>query len=127
MARNTEFGAQAVQPAPTILRRTQVEARTGLSRSSIYAKLRYDPARPGLYDPAFPKPISIGLRTRGWIESEVTAWLEAQIKASRTEAYEARDPGSLTDMARAACPESGVVAMRRGRGPARVQRQERRS
>ena len=39
------------QPAPTILRRSQVEARTGLSRSTIYAKMRPNPKRPGDFDP----------------------------------------------------------------------------
>ena len=34
------------QTALTILRRKQVEARTGLSRSTIYAKMRRNPKRP---------------------------------------------------------------------------------
>ena len=38
--------AAQIQTAPTILRRKQVEARTGLSRSTIYAKLRRNPKRP---------------------------------------------------------------------------------
>ena len=49
-----------IQFALTIIRRKQVEARTGLSRSSIYARLRQNPKRPGDYDPTFPKPISVG-------------------------------------------------------------------
>lgn len=67
----------------TILRRKQVEARTGLSRSTIYAKLWRNPKRPGNYDPTFPKPISLGPKAVGWIESEVEAWLAAQVKKSR--------------------------------------------
>jgi Prophage CP4-57 regulatory protein (AlpA). len=42
--------AAQIQSALTILRRKQVEARTGLSRSSIYARLRQNPKRPGDYD-----------------------------------------------------------------------------
>ena len=72
-----------IQTALTILRRKQVEARTGLSRSTIYAKLRRNIKRPGDYDPTFPKPVSVGAKAVGWIESEVQAWLTAQIQKSR--------------------------------------------
>lgn len=63
-----------------ILRRKQVEARTGLSRSTLYAKIK-----PGSdqFDPTFPKPVSLGAKAVGWIEHEVTAWLSAQIEKSR--------------------------------------------
>ena len=66
-----------------ILRRHQVEARTGLSRSSIYARLKRNPKRPGDYDPTFPKPISVGTKAVGWIEAEIEAWLTAQVEKSR--------------------------------------------
>ncbi len=66
-----------------ILRRKQLENKTGLSRSGIYAKLKPNPKRPNDYDPTFPKPISVGAKAVGWIESEVDAWLEQQIKNSR--------------------------------------------
>lgn len=75
--------AAKIQPALTILRRKQVEARTGLSRSSIYARMRQDPKRPGDYDPTFPKPISVGTKAVGWIEAEINAWLTAQVEKSR--------------------------------------------
>lgn len=79
--------AAQLQTALTILRRKQLEARTGLSRSSIYARLRYNPKRPGDYDPTFPKPIKLGANTKakavGWIESEIDAWLTAQVEKSR--------------------------------------------
>lgn len=75
--------AAKIQSALTILRRKQVEARTGLSRSSIYARLRQNPKRPGDYDPTFPKPVSIGAKSIGFIESEVEAWIAAQIQKSR--------------------------------------------
>lgn len=67
----------------TILRRKQVEARCGLSRSTIYAKIRLNQKRPKDYDPTFPKPISVGAKAVGWIESEIDAWLTAQIEKSR--------------------------------------------
>jgi prophage regulatory protein len=58
----------------TILRLPTVKTRTGLSRSTIYLRMSL-----GL----FPKPVSLGARAVGWIESEVQAWLECQIKTSR--------------------------------------------
>jgi len=75
--------AAQIQNALTILRRKQVEARTGLSRSTIYAKLKYNPRRPGDFDPSFPKPISVGAKAVGWIEAEIDAWLAAQVAKSR--------------------------------------------
>lgn len=71
------------KPPVKIIRRKGVEARIGLSRSTIYAKLRRDPKRPGDYDPTFPRPIAIGAKAVGWIEAEIDAWLTAQIQKSR--------------------------------------------
>ena len=39
--------AAQIQATPTILRRKQVEARTGLSRSSIYARVAEKPQEAG--------------------------------------------------------------------------------
>lgn len=75
--------AAQIQHALTILRRKQVEVRTGLSRSSIYARLRKNPKRPSDYDPTFPKPISVGAKAVGWLEHEIDAWLTAQVEKSR--------------------------------------------
>lgn len=64
-----------------ILRRSDVERRTGLSRSTIYDKI--NPSSPR-YEEAFPKPIRLGAGSAvGWLESEVQAWLSAQIQRSR--------------------------------------------
>lgn len=61
--------------SPSILRRRQVEVRTGLCRSAIYAAVAAG---------TFPKPIRLGnSRSVGWIESEVSDWIEAQIRISR--------------------------------------------
>lgn len=59
---------------PRILRLPLVRERTGLSRSSIY--LRISQGR-------FPKPVSLGERAVGWLESEITEWLNRRIEASR--------------------------------------------
>lgn len=59
----------------TILRLAAVKARTGLSRSTLYLKMK---------EGTFPKKISLGLRCTGWLESEVQGWIESRISASRT-------------------------------------------
>jgi prophage regulatory protein len=67
----------------TILRLPAVKTRISLSRSTIYDKL--DP-KSERHDPTFPKPVSLGGRAVGWIESEIQQWLERQIEASRNAA-----------------------------------------
>ena len=57
-----------------ILRLSEIKNRTGLSRSTIYLRMS---------DGAFPKPISLGGRAVGWIETEIDDWIVYQIKASR--------------------------------------------
>lgn len=58
-----------------ILRRNQVEARTGLSRSTIYARIAKG---------SFPRPIDLGGgRAVGWIESEINEWVQSRIQKSR--------------------------------------------
>ena len=56
------------------LRLPEVLARTGLSRSTIYVRL--DEGR-------FPRPVSLGGRAVGWIESEVDEWIRERIDESR--------------------------------------------
>ncbi len=53
-----------------ILRRPQVEKATGLAKSSIYEKIERD---------EFPRPIKLGERAVGWLESDVKDWLNAKI------------------------------------------------
>ena len=72
---------RAVEPgrdAPArIIRFHQVQARIGLSRSTIYRRLAGG---------SFPKPLSLGARAVGWIEEEVDEWIRKQIALSRGEA-----------------------------------------
>lgn len=58
-----------------ILRRPQVETRTGLSRSTIYARIQ---------EGTFPSPIPLGARAVGWLASDIDAWIERQV-ATRSE------------------------------------------
>ena len=55
--------------AERILRRPDVEARTGLSRSTIYAWMKAG---------AFPQPVALGARLVGWRESDIEAWMAAR-------------------------------------------------
>ncbi len=68
--------AAAVQNPQVILRRTQVQARTGISRSGIYQKMA---------DGEFPKSISLGPRAVGWLESSIDDWIQGRIDLSSKE------------------------------------------
>ena len=63
--------ANTNQERLTILRRKQVEKRTGLSRSTIYLRIQ---------EGTFPKPINLGARAVGWLENEIEAWLTSRIE-----------------------------------------------
>ena len=66
--------AVQIQDALAILRRRQVEARTGLSRSSIYQFVS---------DGTFPRPVNLGPRSVGWLSHEIDAWLAARVAARK--------------------------------------------
>lgn len=64
-----------IQKSYIILRRKQVESRTGLSRSTIYARI---------VEGSFPRPINLGgSRAVGWLESEINDWVQARVEQSR--------------------------------------------
>lgn len=58
--------------ATRLLRRREVEARTGLSRSSIYARMAAG---------TFPLAVDLGGRAVAWMENEVEGWVLARIAA----------------------------------------------
>jgi prophage regulatory protein len=58
----------------TILRLPNVKASTGLSRSTIYLRISQG---------TFPRPVKLGGRAVGWVQTEVQEWLQRQIEASR--------------------------------------------
>lgn len=55
----------------SLLRLPAVKARTGHSRSSIYAAINRG---------EFPAPVPIGARAVAWVESEIDRYIEDQIK-----------------------------------------------
>ena len=58
-----------------IIRLKEVKARIGLSRSTIYQWIS---------ESKFVKPIKIGHRSVGWIESEVNTWIQGKIEETRS-------------------------------------------
>lgn len=58
----------------TILRLPAVKVRTGLSRSTIYLRIS---------DGNFPRPVQLGGRAVGWVETEIDDWLLYQIENRR--------------------------------------------
>lgn len=61
-----------------VVRLPAVQRRVGLTESTIYERMAA-----GL----FPRPIKIGPRAVGWIESEIDDWIEARM-AERQRAEE---------------------------------------
>ncbi len=62
---------------PSILRRPEVEARTGLSRSTLYELIQQG---------KFPKPIPLADSGKavGWIDDEVNDWISERIRSARS-------------------------------------------
>ncbi len=68
--------ANTIHKELRILRRKQVETRTGLSRSTIYLHMSQG---------TFPRPINLGPRAVGWLENEIEAWLSSRIEVRDSE------------------------------------------
>lgn len=57
-----------------LLRLPDVEARTGLKKSAIYA---------GMKAGTFPACIKLGPRAAAWPESDISNWIASRIRAGR--------------------------------------------
>ncbi|KVW93330.1 helix-turn-helix transcriptional regulator [Thiobacillus denitrificans] len=57
-----------------IIRLPDVMARTGLSRSSVFLKVKTGD---------MPPPIKLGVRATGWVAEEVDNWIKQRVAASR--------------------------------------------
>ena len=55
-----------------ILRLKDVIEKTGLARSTIYKYMD---------EGCFPRPVSLGGRTKGWVDSEVHEWIAEKIQS----------------------------------------------
>ena len=60
-----------------ILKLPDVIKTTGLSRSTIYEKIKKD---------AFPKQVPLGAKSCGWLETEIFAWLESRVALRNSKA-----------------------------------------
>lgn len=63
-----------------LLRRREVEQKTGKSRAAIYADIRAG---------TFPQPMPIGLNSVAWLEAEVDQWIADRL-AERNKARATR-------------------------------------
>lgn len=60
-----------VRPRPRrLLRRTEVEERTSLPKTTIYNWMKLG---------RFPAPVRLGGMVVAWLESDIEAWIDAQI------------------------------------------------
>ncbi len=75
MSANTALAGNT-NSSVVILRRKEVEQKTGLARSTIYARVQQG---------SFPAPVQLGSRhSVGWVASEIDEWLRTQIANSRS-------------------------------------------
>ena len=63
-----------------------VKERTGLGRSSIYS---------GVKAGSFPRPVALGARAVGWLDSDITEWIESRPLAPRAAQAVATDAADL--------------------------------
>ena len=56
--------------ADRVLRLPEVQLRVGMSRTWIYDRIARG---------EFPRPFKLGEAASGWLESEVSAWLEKRV------------------------------------------------
>lgn len=60
---------------PVLIDINSVKRYTGdRSTTTIYARMRRD---------GFPRPITVGMRAKRWVEAEVVQWVQTQLDAAR--------------------------------------------
>lgn len=64
------YGVTQLPTSNRLLRRPEVELKTGLSRASIYSAIRAG---------TFPEPITIGPNRVAWLDAEIDQWINARI------------------------------------------------
>ena len=103
------------QAARRILRLPSVQARTGLSRSTIYMRIA---------EGSFPKQISLGARAIGWIEGDIDDWIDGLlVKSGHSCTLRSHAPVSATSELRLAaevgCQKDELMLRRRCRSQIR--------
>lgn len=61
---------------PALERRSQVQQRTGLSTSALYALMA---------DGMFPRPVKISAKAVAWRSEQIDAWIESRINAGQAQ------------------------------------------
>ena len=72
-----------------ILRLPAVRELTGLSRSTIYARIAQG---------SFPVQVSLGERAVGWRESEIQTWMDALLKKAEPPLAAVPQPGGAVTL-----------------------------
>ena len=63
------------QPGERLLRLPDVEARTGLKKSALYAGMKVG---------TFPAGIKLSARAIAWAESDIATWIASKIRGAAT-------------------------------------------
>jgi prophage regulatory protein len=66
------YGVTQIPTSNRLLRRPEVELKTGLSRASLYVAISAG---------TFPEPISIGPNRVAWLEVEIDQWINERLAA----------------------------------------------
>jgi prophage regulatory protein len=68
---SSQTTATAMPVERRILRRPEVEAKTGFKRAHIYSLMK---------DGKFPKALRLGVRAVGWDSAEIDQWIADRLK-----------------------------------------------
>lgn len=72
---DTQASTEASAPRRSFIKMKIVVERTGLARSSIYARISAG---------TFPRAVSLGAATVRWVDTEIDKWIDDQIAARDT-------------------------------------------
>lgn len=76
----SESGHAPVALRGTVLRISEVSELTGISVSMLYEKMN---RKSRYYDPTFPKKVSFGARTVGYLQTDIDAWIQQRVSAAK--------------------------------------------
>ena len=68
--KKTSAALPTLRSAPRFIRYPEVQQRTGLSKTTIWRRVR---------DGSFSKPVHLSHGVVAWLEDEVVAWIDARI------------------------------------------------
>ena len=62
-----------LRPIASVVRLPQLTQMMSLSRSSVYLRIN---EKSDYFDPDFPKPVRLGKKAMGWLQSDINKYLE---------------------------------------------------